>query len=237
MDENLQQAYIGLSEHCTRIRDGKYVMSGNTISQLLKYVASQPALLGYIEKCNYGFRYAGELEEATSGGIFKLPLGSRKIVALVTGLLFEFDRGSINMHNFIKKFYRSSDIDAAFDMFANSVIMPYALAFKSVLSGESDADNAEIVDDDKAVSSTVREQVLPVIIAFTEAVAADNNLSDEAREDYFVMLEGLYYAFELARAKMVKVVWTGLNAVMRDYKGANSYIRSIRKILEQYAVI
>ena len=104
MDENLQQVYSGLAAHCNKMKEGKYLMSTGTMTSLLRYITSQPALMSCLEKCNYGFRYATELETAMSGGIFKLPLGSKKIVALVTGLLFEMVRGGVNFHNFIKKY-------------------------------------------------------------------------------------------------------------------------------------
>ena len=237
MDENLQQVYAELTARCKRIKEGKYIMSGNTIAALLRYITSQPALMACLERCNYGFRYGTELEKAMTGGIFKLPLGSRKVVALVTGLLFELDRGSINFHNFIKQYYRAADVDASFDMFAGSVIMPYLMAFKNALSGEGEEVSAGLDGDDKPVSSGVKEQLMPVILQFTEEIAADNALTDEAREDFYAMLEGLYYSLELSRAKMVKAVFLGLQAVMRDYRHGAPYIRTIKNVRKQFAIV
>ena len=149
MDESMQQIYAELAARCTRVKEGKYIMSGNTIASLLRYISSQPVLMSRLEKCNYGFMYSSELETAMSGGIFKLPLGSRKVVALITGLLFELDRGTINFHNFIKKYYRASGVDTSFDMFVNSVIMPYLMAFKNVLADERILDDKGNVDPAK----------------------------------------------------------------------------------------
>lgn len=237
MDESMQQIYAELAARCTRVKEGKYIMSGNTIASLLRYISSQPVLMSRLEKCNYGFMYSSELETAMSGGIFKLPLGSRKVVALITGLLFELDRGTINFHNFIKKYYRASGVDTSFDMFVNSVIMPYLMAFKNVLADESEDAAAEDAPDDNAVSEGVKEQLLPIIMQFTEAVAADNAITDDAREDFFTMLEGLYYSLELSRAKMVKAMFLGLTGVMRDYKNGAHFIRAIATVLKQYAII
>ena len=75
MEEVAGKAYVGLSEMCKQIKNGRYVLSGNTIAALLKYIASQPVLLAAIERCNYGFRYADTLKEAIAGGTFTLPLG------------------------------------------------------------------------------------------------------------------------------------------------------------------
>ena len=136
MDENLQQVYSELAAHCNKIKEGKYLMSTGTITSLLRYITAQPALMGCLEKCNYGFRYSAELEAAMSGGIFKLPLGSKKVVALVTGLLFDMIRGTVNFHNFIKKYYRAATVDMSFDLFVGSVIMPYLMAFRNVLDGK-----------------------------------------------------------------------------------------------------
>ncbi len=237
MDENLQQVYSELAAHCNKIKEGKYLMSTGTITSLLRYITAQPALMSCLEKCNYGFRYSAELEAAMSGGIFKLPLGSKKVVALVTGLLFDMIRGTVNFHNFIKKYYRAATVDMSFDLFVGSVIMPYLMAFRNVLDGKGEEDSSLEEADDKPVGAGVKEQLLPLIMQFTEAVAADNALTDEAREDFYVMLEGLYYSLELSRAKMVKAMFMGLSSVMQDYKNGASYIRAIGKVLREYAII
>lgn len=237
MDENLQQVYSGLAARCNKMKEGKYLMSTGTMTSLLRYITSQPALMNCLERCNYGFRYATELETATAGNIFKLPLGSKKVVALVTGLLFEMVRGTINFHNFIKKYYRAATVDMSFDLFVGSVVMPYLMAFRNVLEGTAEEDSAADDDDDTAVGAGVKEQLLPLIMQFTEAVAADNSITDEAREDFYVMLEGLYYSLELSRAKMVKAMFLGLSSVMQDYKNGAAYIRAIRNILAEYAII
>ena len=192
MDENLQQVYSGLAARCNKMKEGKYLMSTGTMTSLLRYITSQPALMNCLERCNYGFRYATELETATAGNIFKLPLGSKKVVALVTGLLFEMVRGTINFHNFIKKYYRAATVDMSFDLFVGSVVMPYLMAFRNVLEGTAEEDSADD-DDDTAVGAGVKEQLLPLIMQFTESVAADNSITDEAREDFYVMLRrGIY---------------------------------------------
>lgn len=237
MDENLQQVYSGLAARCNKMKEGKYLMSTGTMTSLLRYITSQPALMNCLERCNYGFRYATELETATAGNIFKLPLGSKKVVALVTGLLFEMVRGTINFHNFIKKYYRAATVDMSFDLFVGSVVMPYLMAFRNVLEGTAEEDSATDDDDDTAVGAGVKEQLLPLIMQFTEAVAADNSITDEAREDFYVMLEGLYYSLELSRAKMVKAMFLGLSSVMQDYKNGAAYIRAIRTVLQEYAII
>ena len=237
MDENLQQVYSGLAARCNKMKEGKYLMSTGTMTSLLRYITSQPALMNCLERCNYGFRYATELETATAGNIFKLPLGSKKVVALVTGLLFEMVRGTINFHNFIKKYYRAATVDMSFDLFVGSVVMPYLMAFRNALEGTAEEDSAADDDDDTAVGAGVKEQLLPLIMQFTEAVAADNSITDEAREDFYVMLEGLYYSLELSRAKMVKAMFLGLSSVMQDYKNGAAYIRAIRNILTEYAII
>ena len=102
---------------------------------------------------------------------------------------------------------------------------------------ESEDAAAEDAPDDNAVSEGVKEQLLPVIMQFTEAVAADNAITDDAREDFFTMLEGLYYSLELSRAKMVKAMFLGLTGVMRDYKNGAHFIRAIASVLKQYAII
>ena len=105
------------------------------------------------------------------------------------------------------------------------------------VSSPSEEDSSAEDDDDKAVGAGVKEQLLPLIMQFTESVAADNSITDEAREDFYVMLEGLYYSLELSRAKMVKAMFLGLSSVMQDYKNGAAYLRAIKSVLVEYAIV
>lgn len=236
-NEGIKQAYTGLVARCNDLAKGRFIMAGNAIKGLLRYLASNPSLMGYVAKCNTGVDYKQEFQAAVVGNSFKLPPSSRGVVALVTGLLYEFDRGTQSLHKFLKTFFRSDDIDQSFRMFCNSVITAYVLAFKNVLDDKEEEKTARFGEGDFVVQDIVKENVVPYITSLTELVASDERLSDETRDDYITMLEGLYYAFEIASAKMVKVVWLGLRSVMEGYRNAYSYLDGMQALMQAYALI
>ena len=236
-NESLKQAYTGFVSRCNDLSKGRFIMAGNAIKSLLRYLASNPSLMGYIAKCNTGVDYKKEFQAAVVGNSFKLPPSSRGVVALVTGLLYEFDRGTQSLHKFLKTFFRSDDIDQSFKMFCNSVITAYVLAFKNVLDEKDDEKAARFGEGDFVVQDIVKENVVPYITSLTELVVSDERLSDETRDDYVTMLEGLYYAFEIASAKMDKVVWLGLRSVMEGYRNAYSYLDGMQALMQAYALI
>lgn len=236
-NESVMQAYTGLVARCNDFSKGRFIMAGNAIKGILRYLAANPSLMGYVAKCNTGVDYKKEFQAAIVGNSFKLPPSSRGVVALVTGLLYEFDRGTQSLHKFLKTFFKSDDIDQSFKMFCNSVIAAYVLAFKNVLDEKEDDKQARFGEGDFVVQDIVKENVVPYITSLTELVVSDERLSDETKDDYITMLEGLYYAFEIASAKMVKVVWLGLRSVMDGYRSAYSYLDGMQALMQSYALI
>ena len=233
--ESAQQAYAGLVNRCNKLKKSKFILSGAQIAGILKYIAGSPDLIGYVSKCNVGTDYRRELRDALAGEVFRMPSGSKAAVALVTGLLYDFDRNVISLHQFLRTYFKADDIDRSFMLFCNKVITPYVLAFKGVLEGgEMDDDNR---DPDYAAPDSVKEAIVPYITTLTETVVSDASLTDEERDDYVTMLEGVYLALESSGVKLVKVVWMGLKAVMGDYRSGASYLRSIEKIMRNYAML
>ena len=51
------------------------------------------------------------------------------------------------------------------------------------------------------------------------------------------MLEGLYLALESSGVKLIKVVWMGMKAIMGDYRGGASYLKSIENVMKSYALL
>ena len=232
--ESIKKAYTGLVGKCNKLAKNKFIMSGQSIADILKFIAASPELMGYVSSCNSGVDYRKELSDALAGGYLRLPRDSRVAVALVTGLLFDFDRKVIGLYQFLCTYFKDDDINKSFASFCNRVITPYLLAFKDVLDGgevEDKPESAVLVED------SVRDTIVPYIGALTEAIMSDDALDDDKRNTYVTMLEGLYLALENSGAKLVKVVWLGLKAIMGDYRNGASYLKSIENVMRSYAML
>lgn len=238
MNAETQQAYQIFSMRCHEIIASKYVMSGNYIMRLLRYVASTPCLIDFVAKCNQGFNYRDEFELASSGASFRLPSSKKKIVALVTGMLFEIDRNQLNLNAFLIKYYGVSDYEEGYKTFCKSVIEPYIEAFALVLQDDLAEETPDVSSvKDVPLSDNIKEQIYPYISAMKEVVMSDRTLKEKKRADYMTMLEGFYYSIEISNSRMIQVVWIGLDSLFESYRPLKSYVKALRNLLESFAVI
>ncbi|MGN0771295.1 MAG: hypothetical protein ACI4MI_01780 [Christensenellales bacterium] len=238
MNAETQQAYQIFTMRCREITASKYIMSGNYIMRLLRYVAATPCLMDFVAKCNQGFNYREEFELATSGASFRLPSSKKKIVALVTGMLFEADRNQLNLNAFFIKYFGVSDYEEGYKLFCKSVIEPYVEAFAIILDEEDQEETPDSTSvKDLPLSDNIKEQIYPYISAMKEVVMSDRTLKEKKRADYMTMLEGFYYSVEMSNSRMIKVVWLGLDSIFESYRPLKSYVKSLRNILESFAVI
>ena len=232
---SVKQAYSLLAERCNVMLNSKFIMSSNCIASILKVIASVPCLTNYLIKCSQDFSFDAAFNQATKTSKFQLPDDSKTTVALVTELLFRFDRKEIDLTKFIKIYFPEKNFEGSYKAFCQEVIAPYLLSYSTIMR-EEDVEDAK-KDANVGAFDAARTQVTQYILALTEKVTSDESLKEEKRNDYILMLNGLYYAFEKDSAKMIKVVFIGLKSVMASYKQGASYILAIEKILESYAVI
>ena len=232
---NVKQAYTTLAERCNVMLKSKFIMSNNCISSILKAVAAVPCLTNYLVKCSQDFSFNKTFADATKTSKFILPDDSKTVVAFVSELLYKFDRKEMDLTKFIKVYYPETNFEGSYRAFCEDVISAYLLAFSTILN-EENLDDAQ-KDINASILDAARSQVTQYILALTEQVTNDDSLKEEKRQDYIVMLNGLYYAFEKENAKMIKVVWIGLKSVMSSYKQGASYMLAIQKILETYAIM
>ena len=232
---SVKQAYSLLAERCNVMLKSKFIMSSNCISSILKVVASVPCLTNYLIKCSQDFSFDRAFEDATQTSKFTLPESPKTVVAFITELLFKFDRKEIDLTKFIKVYYPERNFEGSYKAFCQDVIAAYLLAFSTIMHEENVEDAQK--DVNVPILEAARTQVTQYILTLTELITNDDSIKDEKRQDYLLMLNGLYYAFEKESAKMIKVVWVGLKSVMNGYKQGGSYILAIEKILQSYAVI
>lgn len=237
MNDTVEQSYRIFREKCDEVVRSRYIMSGNSIVLLLRYLASSPELMEYVSKCNQGFRYREEYARATASILFRMPTQPSAIVALVTGMLYEIDRGRLNFNAFLMKFYANDDIEESYHLFCKGIIEPYARALGQVIERGVEHYEDAAGDSKLPVGEAIKEQIMPYLSAICEVVEADTSLADDRKREMQIMTDGLRYAFELGSSKMIQTVFVGTKSVYSAYRATQSYIRAIEKILVAYAVL
>ncbi|MDE5548849.1 MAG: hypothetical protein K2J13_01205, partial [Clostridia bacterium] len=163
-----------------------------------------------------------------------IPSDPMAVVSVITALLFDFDRNNVDIDRFLRRNYKYDDYGMCYQQFCNTVLVAYARAFGGVIDYKEKV--VEAVEE-KPVNNLVKENATPYVNKMMRIVEEDPNLSDETKEDWLTMLDGLNYSFDLSRAKMIKAMWIGLDAVIKKYRPVQSYLREVKKILEDFALI
>ncbi len=112
--------------------------------------------------------------------------------------------------------------------------MAYAKAFGDVVTYKEKVIEAE---EEKKVDNVIKDEVAPYISKMTHIVEGDSLISDAKKDEIISLLDGLYYSFDTQRARLVRAMWIGLLSVADKYKPLQSYIKEVRKILDNYALI
>ena len=180
---------------------------------------------------DYGYNGGG-------GYAFTLPKSNKRIIALVTGLLHDFDTGARSLTSFIQTFWPNVDNNTRYRLFCENVLLPYRKAFRqSFLADMDSADQPAEAEAIAKISDSVLESAAPLFTALRTVFAGDNKLSQKKREDLIALTDGLFYALEKGNVKIIKTVWIGLKLALDGNKKAERKFSDISEFLALYALI
>ena len=140
-----EDAFRLFDEAVKALIDSNFIITQKPITDLLRCLIFSDKLHAFVSDCVKGVNYEEEFEKAVSeteyGSSFTLPQSNKRIIALVTGLLSDFDNGKRSLTGFLREFYPSNDNNRKYKMFCESVLIPYHAAFRQ--SFLYDIDSAE----------------------------------------------------------------------------------------------
>ena len=237
-----EDAYRLFDEAVTALTTTNFIITEKPITDLLRCLVYCDELRLFIIDCKKGVDYETELAtavtEAEGGGyLFILPKSNKRIIALVTGLLHDFDTGVRSLTSFIQNFWPNVDNNTRYRYFCESILLPYREAFRASFLGETtDAEQPES-DRNFTISDSVLENAAPLFSALRTVFAGDNKLTERKREALISLTDGLYYALEKGDCRIVKTVWTGLWLALDGNKKAERKFSDISEFLALYSLI
>ena len=193
-----------------------------------------PAYNDALEKFRFECRYMAfiDIDE------FILPKSNKRIIALVTGLLSDFDKGDRSLTTFIREFYPAPDNNQRYKLFCDNVLMPYHRAFRqSFLYDIDNADTAYGDEGAKVIGEAALEQAAGILSALRTIFLGDNKLSEKKRADLIYLTDGLYYSLEKGDARIIKTVWTGMKLALAGIKKAEKKFSELTEFLALYALL
>lgn len=233
-----QQLIDRFEEKCIALRDGKFIMSKDRIASILRLLASNEDMIELIKACNKHFNYNAELRQCKGGSIkgkqFKLPTQAEKVVALVTGLLYDFDRKPNEFNLFLSENFVGENPTEQFKQFYDAIIIPYKDNMITLL--KQDASRPSFGDDEEKpllISDSIKEQLFPLIDALTTSILSAS-IPETKYQECVTVLEGFYYAIETADERLVRAMWLGAKNTILGCHVGEAYIRSIDKVFNSY---
>ena len=236
-----EDAYRLFDEAVTALTTTNFIITEKPITDLLRCLIYSDLLRAFVTDCKKGVDYESELaaavRETESGYAFVLPKSNKRVIALVTGLLHDFDTGARSLTSFIQSFWPGVDNNTKYRLFCVYILLPYKKAFRqSFLSDIDDIEQVEAAET-VAISDSVLESAAPLFSALRTVFAGDNKLSQKKREDLTALTDGLFYALEKGNAKIIKTVWIGLKLALDGNKKAERKFSDISEFLALYALI
>ena len=237
-----EDAYRLFDEAVTALIRSKFIVTQKPITDLLRCLVFNDQLHAFLADCKKGVDYEAELNaavvETETGYAFVLPEGNKRVIALVTGMLRDFDIGNRSMSSFLHDFYPAArDNHEKYALFCENVLEPYRHAFRQSFLYDIDGPSPAPEEESTQIGEAVIEGSAPLFAALRTVFLGDNKLSTKKREDLLYLTDGLYYALEKGDVRIVKTVWTGLKLVLSDYKKAERKFSDITEYLALYALI
>ncbi len=240
-----EESYSLFEEAMSNLINTNFILTAKPIADILKFIVYNEIIQSFISECNKSINYDSSLRAAISKEngryYFTLPKSNRAIIALVVNLLYDFDKGNQSLDSFISGFFPATDLKQSYNMFADAVLVPFRDAFKQAfLFDNSVIEPLEDKDNDKLYSKinpAAVEQIGSIIHFLRTDFLADNRLSEELREDYTLIADGLYESLEKGDARLAKPLWVALKNTIGREKRYLKRCKELESILKLYAVI
>ncbi len=238
---NKQEAQALFNEAVQNFVDSNILLSGACIVNIMKVIAHNELIGGFIKECNKGVSYSALIDEAVrspSGKGLKLPNSNKLIVAMVSGLLYDFESKKQMLEKFVVTYFAAPDLAASFNRFCTTVILPYRTAFNALFmlgvnkEGETDVSTKEIqrtVLHPEAVAEAEK-----ILVALRTGLLADNSLTEKDRTDYIAIADGLSDALSRDEIRAARGLWIALKKLLTSGKTENKKIKELENLFSLY---
>lgn len=242
MSETVQRKFI---DYCNKYASSKLILSTQPLQDLLKLLASEKDIFAMIESSAKDFDFNEEFSNAqiqtSTGTVLRLPKSPKALVAFVTTLLYSFDNGSINVLDFLEKFYPTEEgVKGSFPIMCKAIIIPFRDTMISMLRGEAEEIEEEIEEVQEKASAVPDGAVAQggrALRALAKTILEDRALTSQEKNDLLTVTDGALHALEIRDAKLVKSFLIALGYLVEDVKGASARLKDFESSLKLYLVI
>lgn len=218
------------------------IIVDKALSSFLETLVSTPELFAVVSEAaktvSYKTEYANAFTRSKNGVSFVLPGNKRHAVALVLGLLYDFDRRVLSISDFVTRYFPAETPLGSFKRFCSEIMEPFAEAFRTLLTEESEEEPAEEVPQIlPPFGGTAKEDCDGWLRSLLERAVGDNSLGEDLRDDAVTMIKGLLFALDGGNPTIIKLVFIGLKYTLGARNAYLGELKAIETVLSLYGVL
>lgn len=219
------QDLVEFNNICEEFIAGKYILADIKIHALLKLIAEQEKIRNIIASCTDRYNFNSEYKKAVSedeeGNLtLTLPEEEQNQVAFIFSLLYKLDNKSINLYDFLSKFFHEEGAEAGkeFINFSNTIIAPFKNAVNNMYT------NRHIVVSSSEYQADYFNKIMSTITLIVNNMDTFR-LKVNEKEEFTLLLNALYLASENNNKKLVFALMIGLDYFTKANKRTrNAYL-------------
>ena len=153
---------------CEELINCKFIIANSKISELLRAIATSEELMGLFTAVTKNFDYSaakrlylrGPEDTRTARGAAFLPAEDTELLAFVFCLLVEFDSGSLNLNDFLLRyFHEDGSYTASYALFVERVIRPFRDVIKRAYPHAGKGSNVMHQKREVGILETISEKI------------------------------------------------------------------------------
>ena len=238
-----QEALAVFNEALQEVIDSKILLCGNHIINLMKVIAHNDLIGGFVKSCNKGVAYSTLIDDAIaeSGGKgLALPKSQKLFIALVSGLLYDFESGNRAIETFVATYFYSKDSDTSYRRFCTEVLIPYREAFGNLFLKGSAEDIPESKKERRATEVFHPEaikQSAEILTRIRTLLLANNALTPKDRSDFIALADALEIALSRSEKEETVGLFIGLNRLVSTKKDCAKPVKELEGLLKMYNIV
>ncbi len=215
------------------------------IDRFLATVVSTPEFYAVMRDVNVDFDFRTECAKAIfstdKGKTFVLPVGKKKIIALVNRLLYDFIRNKDSIVDFVLTYFQRESSQESYALFLSSIMRPYATAYAEYLAGGDAVAVEEVVLDETAPVTSFADTAVAEIATYLDrikdVIELSSDFTDSTRAELTTLIDGTVYILESRNAVLMKTAFIGLKNTLILYRIGLRELKEIEKLFVSFGVI
>lgn len=230
---------LSFLEKCEDLRSCKFIMATSKIKELLKCIASSPALYRLFETVTKDFDYPAAkntcLVTADDGllelSYVSLPKSVGDRLAFIFCLLVEIDNEAINFNDFLRKYFAGDgSYFACYKAFGDNIIKSLQDALAQVF--EEEIGSAAIPKPNAEEAELM--SALDIAISQEMRFISDSNVPPEDKLNGVKMLSALLKAIKSGNVEIIDALVCGYNYFILNFGCVSDGITEIIQLIEVY---